>query len=109
MSLQSLSWPARVLVVVCFGDVLLHAVTAQFELLRALACLGMVLWVQAWPQRRVGWAAIATYVAVNLWFGLTAGLVNPDTGELRVVWLVLVILTLGASALNWRTQKSGQS
>lgn len=105
MSLQSLSWPARVLVVVCFGDVLLHAVTAQFELLRALACLGMVLWVQAWPQRRVGWAAIATYVAVNLWFGLTAGLVNPDTGAFRVVWLVLVVVTISAGIVQVRSMK----
>jgi hypothetical protein len=109
MSLQSLSWPARVLVVVCFGDVLLHAVTAQFELLRALACLGIVLWVQAWPRRRVGWAAIAAYVAVNLWFVATAGFVNPDTGMPRVLWLALVSLTLGASALHVRTQHSGRS
>ncbi len=107
MSLRSLSWSARVLVVVCFGDVLLHAVIDQFELWRALACLGLVLWAQVWPRRQVGWAAIATYVAVNLWFVLTAGLVNPDTGALRVVWLVLVSLTLVVSVLHLRTQKKG--
>ncbi len=109
MSLRSLLWPARVLVVVCFGDVLLHAVTEQFELLRALACLGIVLWVQVWPQRRVGWVVITAYVAVNLWFIATAGLVNPDTGALRVVWMGLVSLTLGASAFQLRTQSRGQS
>ncbi len=107
MSLRSLSWSARVLVVVCFGDVLLHAVIDQFELWRALACLGLVLWAQVWPRRQVGWAAIAAYVAVNLWFVLTAGLVNPDTGALRVVWLVLVSLTLVVSVLHLRTQKKG--
>jgi hypothetical protein len=105
MSLQSLSWPARVLVVVCFGDVLLHAVTAQFELLRALACLGIVLWVQTWPRRRVGWAAIAAYVAVNLWFVATAGFVNPDTGAVRVAWLVFVVVTISAGIVQLQSMK----
>ena len=105
MSLQSLSWPARVLVVVCFGDVLLHAVTEQFELLRALACLGIVLWVQVWPRRQVGWVAIAAYALVNLWFGLTAGLANPDTGALRVIWLVLVVVTISAGIVQLRSMK----
>jgi hypothetical protein len=105
MSLRSLSWSARVLVVVCFGDVLLHAVIDQFELWRALACLGLVLWAQVWPRRQVGWAAIAAYAVVNLWFGLTAGLVNPDTGALRVIWIVLVVVTISAGIVQLRSMK----
>ena len=89
------TWYARTLVLVSFADVLIHAVSQQFELTRALVALVLVLWVQAWSQRRwVGWSVVVLYVLVNGWFIGQAGLVNPDTGAPRIVWLLIVGTTL---------------
>ena len=89
------TWYARTLVLVSVADVLIHAVSQQFELARALVALVLVLWVQAWSQRRwVGWSVVVLYVLVNGWFIGQAGLVNPDTGAPRIVWLLIVGTTL---------------
>lgn len=60
------------------------------------------------PESETLWCVNVQSV-VNPWFVLTAGFVNPDTGMPRVLWLALVSLTLGASALHVRTQHSGRS
>jgi hypothetical protein len=94
------TWYARALVLVSVADVLVHAVSQQFELARALVALVLVLWVQAWSQRRwVGWSVVVLYVLVNGWFIGQAGLVNPDTGAPRIVWLLIVGTTLALSSM----------
>jgi len=94
------TWYARALVLVSFADVLIHAVIQQFELPRALVALLLVLWVQAWSQRQwVGWSGVVLYVLVNGWFISQAGLVNPTTGMVRVVWLLVVGMTLALSSM----------
>ncbi len=94
------TWYARTLVLVSFADVLVHAVSQQFELTRALVALLLVLWVQTWSQRRwVGWSVVVLYVLVNGWFIGQAGLVNPDTGAPRILWFVCVAISLMMSGL----------
>ena len=94
------TWYARAVVLVSFADVLIQAVSQQFELPRALVALLLVLWVQAWPQQRwVGWSIVVLYVLVNGWFISQAGLVNPTTGMVRIVWFLVVGMTLALSGM----------
>lgn len=99
-SLQGKPWAVQVLVLVNFIDVLVHAVTQQFELARALVALALVLWVLVWPQMSwVGWGAVTAYVLVNGWFISQAGFMNADTGAPRILWAVFVGVSLVMSGL----------
>lgn len=102
------TWYAQVLVLVSVADVLVHALSQQLELPRALVALLLVLWVQAWPQQRwVGWGVVVLYVLVNGWFISQAGLINPTTGSLRILWVVFVGVSFAISGAilyrqSWR-------
>lgn len=102
------TWYAQVLVLVSVADVLVHALSQQLELPRALVALLLVLWVQAWPQQRwVGWGVVVLYVFVNGWFISQAGLINPTTGSLRILWVVFVGVSFAISGAilyrqSWR-------
>ncbi|MEY2846824.1 MAG: hypothetical protein RL076_2370 [Chloroflexota bacterium] len=103
------SWFARALVYVSVADVLLHALTQQFEITRAIAALLLVLWVEAWRSHRwVGWLVVSFYLVVNAWFVLDAGIVNPSTATLRLPWLIIVVVSLVLSIVVLFQQHRGQ-
>ena len=82
-------------------DIFIHVATGQPEPIRILANSIMIIWLAAlmFGQQRLRETpfvitAVSLYAVLNLIFLLREGLVNGETGELRIVLFLLVGLTL---------------
>jgi hypothetical protein len=92
-------------IVVQLFDIIIHAATDQLEPLRVISNLIILIWValllvdKFW-ERAISLALvfIGAYLGLNLIFLALEGLTNPNTGALRSMLFILVILTTGLSA-----------
>lgn len=87
-------------------DILIHAATNQLEVIRVTSNAAMVVWLVLLvaqrltvTPRRVGFAFIGLYLALNLLFLATQGTINPQTDQPRTALLVLVGLTMLLASL----------
>ncbi|MBX3047631.1 MAG: hypothetical protein KIT46_08610 [Anaerolineales bacterium] len=108
---MSNKWSKAILGLVQVADIAVHVATEQVEPLRIAASLIILGWLAARSRGQAQTRAsqltvIGAYLALNLAFLAQAGLTNPDQGgQLRVLLLVFVLVTLGLAEWLQRQQK----
>jgi hypothetical protein len=88
-------------------DVFIHAATGQFEIIRVVSNLIILLWLVVimlnWYKTKflqISISSIGLYVILNFMFLAKEGLTNPEQGgNLRIMLFLLVFLTVTLSGL----------
>jgi len=100
------------IIVVQLFDIAIHAATDQLELLRVLSNLIILIWVFLLlvnnlreRAKSLALVFIGAYLGINLIFLALEGLTNPNTGALRSMLFVLVILTAALSNALFAREK----
>ncbi|MHA2503286.1 MAG: hypothetical protein ACXAE3_10485 [Candidatus Kariarchaeaceae archaeon] len=79
-------------------DVTIHMLTGQFELLRTLASLVLIIGSYTWFRASTsgswmdyGMRSWFVYLLLNVYFVMTNGLINPETNSLRIPLFLFVL------------------
>lgn len=101
------------LLLVQLFDIGVHAATDQLEPLRVASNLIIIAWLAVMASGRssrrtvpTAFVSIGAYLGLNMIFLALEGLTNPNTGELRGMLFLLVILTTALSTALYFQMKN---
>lgn len=92
-------------------DIVIHAVTDQLEFLRVASNVVILAWLGTtllgkFRDKLTAFGAIGLYAVLNVLFLMREGFTNPEQGGApRMMLFILVLLTIGLSALLSTQQK----
>jgi hypothetical protein len=102
------------IILIQFFDIAIHAATDQLEPLRVLSNLIILAWVFMLMAgklnekiKTIALVSIGAYLGLNLIFLALEGVTNPNTGALRSMLFLLVILTTALSTVLFTQLKKG--
>jgi len=94
-------------------DIIVHFLTNQLEMIRVQSNIVIMLWTiflfmqtRLFSKRIITTISISIYLILNLLFIFQFGLVNSNSGDLRIALLVFVLVTVVLAFIQTNQSKS---
>lgn len=94
-------------------DIIVHFLTNQLEIIRVQSNIVIMLWTiflfiqtRSFSKRVITTISISIYLILNLLFIFQYGIVNSNSGDLRIALFIFVLLTIGLAFMQTNQFKS---